>query len=138
MTVPNDYIGVSLRLQSSVRSPEEISTLLERTPGVTKMMGTPRGAGLWKTHYWCEDFGEGDVEERIRTIASVLVAKKAELASILAEDGKAYIYVFLALDTTLGIELEPSLLKALGDMNVELGIEISSAQGPVEPSPGTG
>jgi hypothetical protein len=143
MTATNDYIGVSLQLWSSVRSPEEMSAMLERTPSATGTMGAPRGhyidgtPSLWKAHYWCDDFKDGEtVEERIEAVASFLAAKKAELESILAKDGKAAIYVYLDLDATLGIELEPSLLRVLGDMGVELGFEISGRKKvPVEASP---
>jgi hypothetical protein len=142
MTATENYIGVTLQFRSGVRSPEEISALLERTPDATRIMGMPRGnilrappVALWKTHYWCETFEDGEtIEDRIGTIASVLTAKKAELESVLVGDGKAAIYVYLALDTSLGVVLEPSILKVLGEMNVELGFDILGAKVPVEMS----
>jgi hypothetical protein len=127
-----DYIGVSLRLWSHDRSPEEISALLGRTPSSTGTKGTPRGyirgvpsPAQWKAHYWCEHFSDGEtVEQRIEAIVSVLATKKAELKAVLGESGQVDVYVFLALDSTLGIELAPALLRSLGEMGVELGIEI--------------
>jgi hypothetical protein len=143
MTAIENYIGVTLQVRSSLLSPEQISALLERTPDATGTMGMPRGyirgvpsQALWKTHYWCETFKDGEtVEDRIRTISSVLTAKRAELESILAGNGKAAIYVYLALDASLGVVLEPDMLKVLGEMNVELGFDILGGKVPVEPSP---
>jgi hypothetical protein len=143
MTATENYVGVTLQLRSGARSPEEISALLERTPDATGIMGMPRGyirgvssPGVWKTHYWCETFKCGEtVEDRIGAIVGVLVAKRVELDSILAGNGKAAIYVYLALDTSLGVVLEPSILKVLGEMNVEVGFDILGAKVPVEPSP---
>ena len=96
MTSTDDYIDVTLQLRSSVRPPEEMSALLERTPDATGIMGMPRGnilrvpaVALWKTHYWCETFEDGEtVEDRIGAIANVLTEKRAELESIVAGNGK--------------------------------------------------
>jgi hypothetical protein len=125
-----DYIGVSLRIWSLTRSPTEISALIGRAADSTVVMGSPRGKShgaqrqAWKTHYWCAEFGGGaSVEERIGAATRLVMAHGLELETAVGSEGWAEIYVFLAPESTVGVELPPTLLKPLVDHGVRLTFE---------------
>lgn len=128
-----DYVGTSLRVFHDTMSPDDITAQLARAPTFTGFKGAQRGTSrapgsvaTWSENYWSSDFNEGDtVEDRLTAVIDFLTMREQEMAGLLRSGGRSDIYVFLAPNQTLGIEVGPSLLHVLGRIGVGLGIEFS-------------
>jgi hypothetical protein len=126
-----DYFGVSLRIRHETLSPTEIANVLRRAPDYSGLKGTPRGhdrkgaPSPWREHYWCADFADGETPEaRIDAVVTLLLEREAEVLSLLRSGGRADIYVFIAQDALVALELGSFALSVLGRMGVTLGLEI--------------
>lgn len=136
-----DYVGVSLRISHPTSSPSEISKTLQREAKHTGIKGTPRGhprgaqprpPAVWREHYWCSDFDDGETPEaRVGAIAAFLVERESEVTGLLQSGGTAYVYVFIGSDAAVGLEFDGPSLAILGRLGVTLGVEVMSGHQPL-------
>lgn len=136
-----DYVGVSLRIRHGTSSPSEISKALQREAEHTGIKGTPTGrprgaqpppSAVWREHYWCSDFDEGDSPEgRVAAIAAFLAERESEMTAILQSGGSADVYVFIGSDATVALEFDAPSLAVLGRLGVTLGVEVMSVHQPM-------
>ena len=130
---------VSLRLHHPLLSPTDISAALDMKPTTAHAVGEPRttptGAALdgrYHQTYWCASLMSSEaassvdmpLEGFLSDALDALWPKRAWLSDFAASGGTAEYFVGLFLNGNAGVTLSPQLMSRLGEIGVELGLDL--------------
>ena len=127
---------ISLRVFHPKMDPAEISAALQLTPGVSWKAGdplvTPKGTplkGLRKDSYWTCNVLKGawpgkDLARAFSELVAELSSRKSFFHRMRAEGGRAELFVGWFLEGNSGDVFDADLLSALGDLGLNLSLDI--------------
>jgi hypothetical protein len=130
-----DWFAVSLRLCHPNWDPKDISSQLGMLPRVSWKAGdrrcTPKGQlleGQYRSSYWCSSKLTGDWEKPSEALADhldVLERKQAFIEKFIEGGGCVEFFLGWGLPgPSGGASLDAVLLKRLGDLGIDLSIDV--------------
>ena len=126
---------ISLRVSHPTMPHKEISAALGREPRIAWTAGDPRTTlqghafeGAREDSYWSvhlmEGHSETPIEQALAACLHPLESRKAFLAGIVKDSGRAELFIGLFGERNLGLELPPKLLGACADLGLALALDI--------------
>jgi hypothetical protein len=118
----------SLRIWHTTLTPEEITDTIGLEPSSSVARGSSASDHRRRSQtYWTAKVGTDtatSLEEAMENVARIVADQRTFLRDVRSTGGRSEVFVGIFLNGDVGDVLTPSVLKALGDAEVELAFSV--------------